>query len=192
MAKLNDKTNKTKGVIHLMVTSLCDRNCPYCCNKQYDLNDIPYVTDEELREAHTVFITGGEPFKYSNPAEIANSLKNKYKNIKSVYVYTNANEFVSWAINNDLSKLKYSHINGLNISIKNKDDFYSICYLLDDYGSKFLDIIDNLGGRSRIYDFIDTRDYEYFYKEILEHFDYFKREWQEDFEAANDSIFRKV
>ena len=46
LAKLNDRTDKTKGIIHLMVTSLCDRNCPYCCNKQYDLNDIPYVTDE--------------------------------------------------------------------------------------------------------------------------------------------------
>lgn len=193
MAKLNDRTDKTKGVIHLMVTSLCDRNCPHCCNKQYDLNEIPYVTNEEFKEAHTVFITGGEPFKYSNPVEIANSLKDKYKNIKSVYVYTNAKEFVIWAINNNnLSKLKHSCINGLNISIKNKDDFYSMCCLLEDCGSKFLDIIDNLGGRSRIYDFIDTRDYEYFYKEILEHFDYFKREWQEDFEAADDSIFRKA
>lgn len=187
-SKLNDRTEKTKKIIHLMVTSLCDRNCPYCCNKQYDLNDIPYVTDEELKEAHTVFITGGEPFIYSNPIEIAKKLKNKYKNIENVYVYTNAEEFVNWAINdNNLSKLGYGCINGLNISIKNKDDFYSMCCLLENCESKFLDIIDSLGGRSRIYDFIDIRDYEYFYEEILEHFDYFKREWQE-----SDSIFRKA
>lgn len=177
LAKLNDKTDKTKGVIHLMVTNLCDRNCPYCCNKQYDLNDIPYVTDEELREAHTVFITGGEPFKYSNPVEIANSLKYKYKNIEKIYVYTNATEFTDWAINN-LKELKYSSIDGLNISIKNKDDFYSMCALLEDsnssiklFDSDFLDIIDNLNGKSRIYDFIDVKDYEYFYAEILKHFD---------------------
>lgn len=40
--------------------------------------------------------------------------------------------------------------------------------------------------------YIMIRDYEYFYAEILKHFDYFKREWQSDFEPANDSIFRKI
>lgn len=35
--------------IHLMVTPLCDRTCKYCCNNSYTLNDIPIITDEELR-----------------------------------------------------------------------------------------------------------------------------------------------
>ena len=48
-SNLNPRTEKTKKVMHLMVTSLCDRDCKYCCNKQYDLNSIPYATDEELR-----------------------------------------------------------------------------------------------------------------------------------------------
>lgn len=37
MAELNPKTDATKKVIHLMVTPLCNRNCRYCCNKQYDI-----------------------------------------------------------------------------------------------------------------------------------------------------------
>ena len=54
-----------------MVTSLCNRDCKYCCNKQYDLNDIPYVTDEELREAETLCITGGEPFAFTKPGDVS-------------------------------------------------------------------------------------------------------------------------
>lgn len=52
-SNLNPRTEKTKKVMHLMVTSLCDRDCKYCCNKQYDLNSIPYATDEELRGVET-------------------------------------------------------------------------------------------------------------------------------------------
>ena len=77
---------------HIMVTSLCDRDCQYCCNKQYDLNSIPYITKEELDQMKHVYITGGEPFAYSNPCEIAMNLKLNHKNIESVIVYTNALE----------------------------------------------------------------------------------------------------
>ena len=187
MPKLNSKTDKTKGVIHLMVTSLCDRNCPHCCNNQYDLNSIPYVTDEELKEAHTVFITGGEPFIYSNPPQIARKLKNKYRNINKVYVYTNAYELEKWISIYDINGIieLRNFVDGLNISIKNELDRYSICRLLNN--GSFMFCIDNSLGRSRIYDFVGVDN-----SELCKHFNYFKREWQEDFEAANDSIFRKV
>lgn len=61
-ANLNPRTEKTKKVMHLMVTSLCDRDCKYCCNKQYDLNSIPYATDEELREVETLWSHGRRAF----------------------------------------------------------------------------------------------------------------------------------
>ena len=57
MAKLNEYNDQTKGKIHLMVTTLCDRDCKYCCNKQYDLDAIPTVTPEELAACHTVYIS---------------------------------------------------------------------------------------------------------------------------------------
>lgn len=82
MAVLNDYGEATKEKIHLLVTTLCDRNCKHCCNKQYDLNEIPYVTMEELSRAKKVYITGGEPFKYANPVEIAGWIKSKFKNIE--------------------------------------------------------------------------------------------------------------
>ena len=175
MAKLNERTDKTKKVIHLLVTTLCNRDCKYCCNKQYDMNDIPYVTDEELREAEILCITGGEPFLFTNPCEIAKYYKLRYKNIKKVYVYTNACELSGYLLQNPL----YS-IDGLNIAIKTKSDAISFNNLIKDNESVL-----NLEG-NRLYVFDNL------YKDKPQGFEVFHREWQEDFEPANDSIFRKV
>ena len=82
MTILNERNANTQKIVHIMVTTFCNRNCKFCCNKQYDLNDIPYATEEELRSAEIVCLTGGEPFQFSNPCEIANQLKRKYPNIQ--------------------------------------------------------------------------------------------------------------
>ena len=115
MSILNERNDNTKGVIHLLVTSLCNRKCKYCCNTQYDLNDIPYVTDEELREAHTICITGGEPFAFSDPCAFAKYYKYKYPNIQKVFVYTNALELGDYL----QTGRKLTYLDGLTISIKN-------------------------------------------------------------------------
>ncbi len=88
MAELNPKTDATKKVIHLMVTPLCNRNCRYCCNKQYDINDISYVTDEELREAEVLCLTGGEPFfVYGSMLDRPALQKEIFKHKKSICIY---------------------------------------------------------------------------------------------------------
>lgn len=176
MTKLNELTEKTKEVVHIMVTNFCNRNCKYCCNKMYDLNTIPYVTDEELRNCKVVCITGGEPFQFSNPCEIASYLKQKYPNIEKVYVYTNAVELANYLLE---GKTIYS-IDGVNVSIKVKADAImfdkiianniSICSL----DSNLLYVFDNLYDKNPI------------------GFQVFNREWQEDFQPAEDSIFRKM
>ena len=120
------KRKKTKKIIHIMTTTLCARNCKYCCNKQYDLNVIPYVTDEELRDAETICLTGGEPFLFSDPCAIASYYKSKYKNIKNVYVYTNAIE-----LNNYLKNHTLDGIDGLSVSLKGKADLLAFNELVD-------------------------------------------------------------
>ena len=176
MAKLNDKNENTEKIIHLMVTSLCDRKCPDCCNKQYDLNDIPYVTDEELKNADTLCITGGEPFKFSNPNEIAGYYKMKYPNIKNVYVYTNAIELEMYVCSGGL--LKY--IDGVSVSIKNRVDAFAFkAYIAKDEN------ITNLSS-NRLYVFNNLFDEE------VDGFTVIQREWQKEFVPANNSIFRKV
>lgn len=174
MSLLNEKNERTEKVIHLMVTSLCNRNCKHCCNKQYDLNSIPYVTDEELKKAETLCLTGGEPFAFTDPCEIARYYKNNYKNIKNIYVYANAIELTEYLLNNTIK-----NIDGISISIKTKADVTAFLLIKD---RKDIHRLKN----NRIYVFDNL------YTEEIQGFEVIHREWQLDFKPANDSIFRRV
>lgn len=175
---LNNYTSETMENIHLMVTSLCDRNCPYCCNKQYDLSTIPQVTDEELLRAKRIFITGGEPFTFAQPVEIADYLRIKYKNIEQVIVYTNAYELYCYLARDG----SLEHIDGLTVSLKeyeDKDYFEGILTYLKDYPKC---------KSNRLYYFSD-----YLIAGLnTEGFEVMEREWQPDFIPAPDSIFRRI
>ena len=174
MTKLNDKNGNTEKIIHLMVTSLCNRDCKYCCNKQYDLNSIPYVTDEELSKANTVYITGGEPFAYSNPCMIARRLKSEY-NISRVIVYTNALELMHY-----LSNYSLFSIDGLTVSIKNMSDLVSF-----ENGIAHNESVLQL--RSNMLYVFDNLCPEYTGNFIVR-----ERKWQEEFAPNPNSIFRKI
>lgn len=175
---LNEYTPETARNIHLLTTSLCDRNCPYCCNKQYDLSMIPQVSDEELRRAENIFLTGGEPFAFSRPNEIADCLKCKYKNIKKVIVYTNAYELWLYLA----SQQSLSRIDGVTVSLKewrDKDYFESMAFLLEAYPNcknNWLYYFEDY-----LIDELDTSGFKVF-----------AREWQPDFVPAPDSIFRRI
>lgn len=171
--KLNDVTEKTKGIIHLMVTSLCARNCEYCCNKAYSLDDIPHVTDEELRDAHTLCITGGEPFMFSNPSAYAEYFKQQYPNIKKVFVYTNALELWHYLVNGG----QVHGIDGVNVSIKSYEDYTTFKYIKSHLGIVLMN-------HNRLYVFGDKVPTD------TGNFEVFKREWQKEFAPADDSIFR--
>lgn len=178
MAKLNEKNQNTEKIIHLMITTLCNRNCKHCCNKQYDINSIPFVTKEELLKAEILFLTGGEPFDFCNPNNIALYYKKRYPNIKKIIVYTNAKELAEYRMMGG----KVDYIDGVNISLKNQEDkkFFEsyICFDKD---------INNLSD-NRIYAFPKTQDVIYNSKIYLK----IDREWQIDFEASPDSIFRRI
>lgn len=164
-------------VVHILVTSLCNRNCKYCCNKQYDLNDIPYVTDEELKSTDTICLTGGEPFMYSNPNNIAKKYKLKYHNIKNVFVYTNAKELDTYlAIGGSLE-----YIDGVSCSIKNEGDRYVF--------------ENNIVNNKKIKKLRSNRLYVFdalYPMPSAGNFKVIDREWQEDLKPADDSIFRKA
>lgn len=180
MAKLNTLNAHTRNIIHLMVTALCNRDCPHCCNKQYDLNQIPYVTDEELKDAHTLFITGGEPFLYANPNKIAKYYKTHYPNIKKVIVYTNAAELHDYILH--YGELDY--IDGVNVSIKTPEDYEKFQYLI--YYDQVACLTDN-----RLYHFL-YKTLPVTQSMVDSGFEIIHRDWQADFEPADDSIFRRV
>lgn len=162
---------------HIMVTSLCDRDCQYCCNKQYDLTSIPYITNEELDQMKHIYITGGEPFVYSNPCEIAMNLKLRHKNIESIIVYTNALELEYY-----LSKGgRIFCINGVTVSIKNSCDEHAFKNKIS-HNPEILRLPSN-----RLYVFPGFEDVE-----CPPQFTKIKREWQKNFVPAPNCIFRKL
>jgi len=47
--------------LRLLVTKNCDRSCPGCCNKDWNLDKLPDVTHFNFDE---IILTGGEPLLY--------------------------------------------------------------------------------------------------------------------------------
>lgn len=52
--------------LRLLVTANCLNRCPLCCNKQFNVNDIPVVDRWDYEE---IMITGGEPMLYPDRLE---------------------------------------------------------------------------------------------------------------------------
>lgn len=85
------KNHDENKVLHIMVTRKCNKSCPLCCNKFYDIDNLPVVTDYMLKTADILCITGGEPdisMEYPRISTISNIL-HKYSNIKEFYIYIN-------------------------------------------------------------------------------------------------------
>ena len=47
--------------LRLLITKDCDRYCPGCCNKQWDLDTLEQVQDTEYSQYDEIMLTGGEP-----------------------------------------------------------------------------------------------------------------------------------
>lgn len=181
MGHLNEWNEETQGIIHLMVTSICDRDCPLCCNKQYDLNtEVPQVTDEELLKAHTIYITGGEPFIFSNPNSIARYLKKHYPNIKTIRVYTGAKELAEWLEFdwNPFNNLIF--FDGVTVSLKNQRDVTDFEYYIVN-NEQISRLPSNM-----LYVFGDLAPRK------LGNFIVKPRVWMEDFIPDNKSVFRRI
>ena len=185
MAYLNEKNEITEKKIHLLVTIFCDRNCPDCCNNQYDMTTIPVVTEEELRNAEEIYLTGGEPFAYADPCRIAWRLKKDYLNIKKVFVYTNATELAFYIAKKQtlFTLSSFNDLDGLTVSIKDEKDRWYFDYIvkikeINELESNILYVFPNIPG--------------------CDHFDnlgnFIKKDryWQKDFTPAPDSIFRRI
>ena len=181
---LNERTEETKKNLHLLCTTLCGRNCPNCCNKLYSFDSIPYATKEELSECENVFLTGGEPFAFAQPNAIAGWLKNRYPNIKKVYVYTNASELFYYLC----SEGTMHNIDGVSVSIKTHHDRDQFEYLANTAHNLY-----RFGKNDRCYYFGD--DLKPNCEEaVADGLTLIKREWKslEEWKPASDSFFRKI
>ena len=110
-------------IYHILIKKECGHNCPKCCNKLYDLDTLPSITGEQLRAAHTVCLTGGEPFALgAHPLiKLCENLRKQYPNIQKIYIYTSGNYFDEMTAY-DWHRMSKA-IDGLNVSPKNEFDW---------------------------------------------------------------------
>ena len=160
--------------LHLVVTTLCIRNCKYCCNNNYDLQNLEYASDDDFINADMLCLTGGEPFLYANPCNLAKRYRRTYPNLKSIVVYTNAKELLYYLNHGG----KIHDIDGVNISVKDLDDIESLKVLY------FTDQIRQLP-MNLIYDFTGKIPSNFVFGKMI------KREWQENFVPAPDCVFKR-
>lgn len=97
--------------LRLLVTEKCPNKCPLCCNKQFNMNDIPVVDRWNYDE---VMITGGEPLAF--PRKVRKLIRairhlNKISGVGcKIYVYTsiaNSYEFKCMAMVQRYELMKY-------------------------------------------------------------------------------------
>lgn len=177
---LNEKTEETVKKIHLLTTRLCSRKCPNCCNILYTDDIVPFVSDEELSKCKELYLTGGEPFQFTNPNEIAKWFKDKYKNIKKVIVYSNTSELKNYLIQGGL----VNNLDGISLSIKNKKDAEDF----ELFVSRHPEV--NKLKNNRLYVFNKLLNE----KSNTNSFKRYDREWQSlaEYKPAPDSIFRRM
>lgn len=130
--KYTDNPGADKGIIHLMINRFCGSNNPLPCKEQYDLDTIPVATVEELKAAHTVLLTGGDPFAVQNITDFCSHLRHDYSNIKHFYIYTSG-----WGMfsNKELRRYPeqvYKNVDGINFLPKYEVDYEAIKNMLTD------------------------------------------------------------
>ena len=178
-----------KPVLHLMVNNTCSNDCPLCCNKQYNVDEIPVVTVEELKNVDTICLTGGQPmYSIKTCIRLCNEIEHSYKNIKQIFIYVNGAEFLySHNEPEDLeclvacSPVKY----GLTMSPKCENDWNGLELLSKE---QYLYLFKS----NRIYCFSNKeieRAKEVFSNKSVE---FVKRVWQKDFVPAPNTIFRRL
>lgn len=99
--------------LRLLVTNKCYRNCPMCCNKNFDINSIRGLDD--LTQYNEVSITGGEPMLVNNNILIE-FVKLLHTMGKKVYLYT----AVATVDTIDLGI--YSFLDGITLTLHDNED----------------------------------------------------------------------
>jgi len=176
--------------LHLFITNECHLNCPLCCNKQYDVEKVPLVTKEDIKNTRMVLLTGGEPLLEPN---LVTSTVQRIRQIwreslfefgfevfmRKIIVYTTGR-----FLNEKFLTNRENVIDGFSISPKGIEDWKNI---MDTKIATNL----NRYQSNRLYVF-DKTAYKY-YKPFL-NFQYtlVEREWQKEFVPAPNSEFKRL
>lgn len=182
----------TEQIYHILIKKECSHNCPLCCNRLYNLDNLPCITGEQLRTAHTVCLTGGEPF-LMNPSELLSlcrRIRSQYPNIQKLYIYSSGTGFRNYSIN-EWARL-VSQIDGLNISPKNKCEWETLQLL---YMRHWAKLMSEPKLSNRLYVFDDQwQEWENISKEVhlSDNWQVIGRKWDAEFNTPENEHFVRL
>ncbi len=87
------------------------------------MDELPVITPEMLRNAHTVCLTGGEPFLIP-PRTLVNfcrHIREQYPNIQRLYIYTSGTGILQFSTSE--FKVLFDYIDGLDIAPKTEREW---------------------------------------------------------------------
>jgi MoaA/NifB/PqqE/SkfB family radical SAM enzyme len=104
--------------LRLLFTTVCNRSCEGCCNKDWQLDKLPTVQHFNYEE---ILITGGEPLL--DPSRLKGL-------IQAIRVVSNANIYIYTAlVSHDIYEI-LGYVDGVTITLHNQSDVNNIKPLL--------------------------------------------------------------
>lgn len=196
-----DESGADEGAINLIINKFRGSFFSFCCKNQYDLDTVPVATVEELKAAHTVMLTGGEPFVVSGIIDFCSHLRFDYPNIKQLYVCTSGYEM---SCHDELAFDPYyfsRNVNGIYFSPKIEIDYKAIKKMLakKSFALEFFHLVHNNRIILTPNDFM-TREQQEEYIESLPlkglafygaKIEVEYREWKEEFKP-NGGVLRRL
>ena len=199
--KYTDESGADKRIIHLIINKFRGSIFPFCCKNQYDLDTVPVATVEELKAAHTVVLTGGEPFVVPGIIDFCSHLRFDYPNIKQLYVCTSGYEM---SCHDELAFDPYyfsRNVNGIYFSPKIEIDYKAIKKLLTkkSFALEFFHLVRSNRIIIMPNDFMTREEQEKFIESLHlkglafygAKFEVEYREWKEEFKP-NGGVWRRL
>ena len=102
--------------LRLLITKKCNRTCEGCCNKDYDLDALPVITD--FTKYDILLITGGEPMLYPHLVKHVCQLARAQNYKIKIIVYTAKTRFIYEL----LGMLSETFIDGITFTCHDQQD----------------------------------------------------------------------
>ena len=107
--------------LRLLLFEKCNRDCEFCCNKQWDLKKLP--VEKDFTQYDEIILTGGEPML--DPFLILKTIKRIREQNSRVPIYLYTAKIDDWS----MVLLVLSKLNGITITLHEQADVNTFLYL---------------------------------------------------------------
>lgn len=177
-------------IYHIYITNDCDHKCPLCCNRLYNIDQLPVITVEQLKGAHTVCITGGEPFLHTDQLlHLIECIRQQYPSIQKLYVYTSGGRLHLMG-ERDWKRF-FTYADGLNVAPKSPYEYKLLHMALNYWPMKAESSKEGLS--NRLYVFPDLwKVYENEDLCLPDTWQVIGREWDKEFNTPENEHFVRL